>query len=417
MSGAGFRNKGAEAMTLTLCRQLGQRVPDLEVLAWDCLEPQKDLAISAGLVPLSRPAPGGQVQNAAWVLARILARGGLKFSHIRHPLTVWPDFSAVPMLESAGDFDALFDISGFAYGDIWGPGPALSTVPACREARKRSLPVVFMPQAWGALDRPSVRDAVLSLTRGPRTLVFSRDARSTSYLLEAGVSADSIATRSDIVFAFEGASEVRGRALLQSMGCDLDRPVVGVTPNMRAYDRSAGIGADNAYVRSLVALVRHCVDRHGADVVLLPSECAPVDRGTDDRKLCAIVRGEAQRDTRCHTDTAYVAAEDVWAMVGRCEYVIGSRFHSLVFALSQGVPCTVLGWSHKYAELMAQFDAGDSCVDHENVSEQDAIDLFEVGWAHRAASREKNLRVASRLRADVYELFDEVAEFLARAGR
>jgi colanic acid/amylovoran biosynthesis protein len=346
------------------------------------------------------------------MLGRAAIRGGLRLSQARRPVTLWPDLSAGPMLDAAGAFDALVDISGFSYGDAWGTGLAYSALPAVRRAVGLSAPIVFMPQAWGAFDRPRVRRAVLALTRGPDTLVYSRDALSTRHLEAAGLPAGSVATKSDIVFAFEGGTDERGRALLRAMGCAPGRPVICVAPNMRAYERSAGPGAGNGYVRSLVALVRHCVDHHEAEVVLLPFECAPVDRGTDDRRLCAIVREGAQRDASCHTSAGYVTANDAWAMIRGCEYVVGSRFHSLVFALSQGVPCTALGWSHKYGELMALFDCAGDCASHGALDERRTIDLFEDGWRGRVARRAANLKVSAALRQDTVALFDEVAAFL-----
>jgi polysaccharide pyruvyl transferase WcaK-like protein len=184
---------------------------------------------------------------------------------------------------------------------------------------------------------------------------------------------------------------------------------------MRVYERSAGTGSANAYVRTLVALVRRCVDAHGADVVLVPSECAPLDRGTDDRRLCSIVRDAAERDARCHTSADYLTAADARSIIGRCEYLVGSRFHALVFALSQGVPCTALGWSHKYEELMSQFGVARDCVDHDALSETEVVGLFESGWASRRVHATVNLAVADALRTDALALFDQVAEFLTRA--
>jgi colanic acid/amylovoran biosynthesis protein len=385
------------------------------MMLWDSLRSQEGLARAHGFVPLYRPDPAGRVRKLAWVAGRAFMEGGVALTHLTRPGTLWPDFSAVPMLDEAGDFDAFVDISGFAYGDAWGPGPAYSIAPVLRSAWERSRPVVFMPQAWGGFDHRDVRDAAVGLLQGPRTLVLSRDPRSTANLEAAGIPAGAVGTRSDIVFAYEGGSAARGAELLEALGCEAGRPVVAVAPNMRVYERSPGAGRDNAYVRTLVALVRRCADVHGADVVLVPSECAPLDRGTDDRRLCAIVRDAADRHARCHTSADYLTAADARSIIGRCEYLVGSRFHALVFALSQGVPCTVLGWSHKYEALMSQFGVARDCVDHDALSESEAVELFESGWGLRHVHRSVNLAVADALRTDALALFDQVADFLTKA--
>jgi len=61
-------------------------------------------------------------------------------------------------------------------------------------------------------------------------------------------------------------------------------------------------------------------------------------------------------------------------MLGKADCVIGSRFHALVSALSQGVLCIGAGWSHKYPELFSDFALNDYIIsDFTNQSAVDAI--------------------------------------------
>ena len=63
---------------------------------------------------------------------------------------------------------------------------------------------------------------------------------------------------------------------------------------------------------------------------------------------------------------------------------MGSRFHALVAALSQGIPVAALGWSHKYAELLGEFGL------REFVFRHDLLDDADVQRGIRRLIRERD---------------------------
>ena len=48
-------------------------------------------------------------------------------------------------------------------------------------------------------------------------------------------------------------------------------------------------------------------------------------------------------------------AQQVRAVISRADILITSRFHGMVSGLACSVPTLVVGWSHKYKEVMDQF--------------------------------------------------------------
>lgn len=62
------------------------------------------------------------------------------------------------------------------------------------------------------------------------------------------------------------------------------------------------------------------------------------------------------------------------ALIGQADLFIGCRFHSVVASLSMGVPPVVIGWSHKYVEMVKPFGVEDFVLDF---SEFNSSKIFE----------------------------------------
>ena len=62
-----------------------------------------------------------------------------------------------------------------------------------------------------------------------------------------------------------------------------------------------------------------------------------------------------------------VNAAGIKRVIGCTDIVLVSRFHAMVGALSLGVPAVVLGWSHKYVEVMARFGLENCVMDYQEL--------------------------------------------------
>ena len=50
-------------------------------------------------------------------------------------------------------------------------------------------------------------------------------------------------------------------------------------------------------------------------------------------------------------------------LVKNFDYLVASRFHSIVHAYKNGVPCVTLGWAKKYEDLSIQFEQNEYLFD------------------------------------------------------
>lgn len=87
-------------------------------------------------------------------------------------------------------------------------------------------------------------------------------------------------------------------------------------------------------------------------------------------------------------------AEEIRAYIGKCRYLVASRFHAMIGSLEQKVPVLLIGWSHKYQEVLDMFELGQYAIDFSKLELNELTKSFNDFIAHEAdirAKLEKNL--------------------------
>lgn len=82
-------------------------------------------------------------------------------------------------------------------------------------------------------------------------------------------------------------------------------------------------------------------------------------------------------------------AEEILEYIAHCEFLVASRFHAMVFALSGKVPVMLTSWNHKYEEVMAQFGLEEYVTDYKELSPDRLCRTFEMLEKNREEIRRK----------------------------
>lgn len=131
--------------------------------------------------------------------------------------------------------------------------------------------------------------------------------------------------------------------------------VVGLSPSVVMQKKVEATGAD--YVGEMAAFI----DRLAASGRKALLVAHSVRTGTDkthnnDLPLCTEIHARVQdKDAVLFIDRE-LSSQQLRYAIGRCELFVASRFHAMVSSLAMSVPTVVIGWSHKYKEVLEMFE-------------------------------------------------------------
>ena len=408
IEGAGFVNKGAEAMLRTVQSELGERFENVSFYMERSMisAGTENLALSAGITIFDCEIPRTLIRRTRARLKEVL----------RSPtqaLAIWRERVGITGWEALLEkIDAVIDISGYRYADSWGAGGARRIAPIVYQAWRTGKPYIFLPQAWGPFEDAVLQD-ICRKNCLRSALVLVRDAESRQHvakLLDKPV--DQVYQFPDIAFLFRDAGKEIGQRHLAELGLrSSGYPIVCVAPNMRIYERAQGFGSQNVYINLLVRICRDFLSR-GTNILLIPHEINPGRTALDDRMLCQLILLSIGKSERIAAISSAMSAEDISSMIACCELIIGSRFHAIVAALRSRIPAVAIGWSHKYDELMQDVSLGHFVLDHNNLAIEKICEVIRMAWEHREANRRVLGAKLPQIESAVDRMFDLVADVI-----
>lgn len=240
-------------------------------------------------------------------------------------------------LVTDGEVDVLLDASGFAFGDQHPAGRTIHFAKQVEIAKKKNKKVILMPQALGPFEEPEMQQAFNRIVNAA-DLVFARDTLSLEYVQRV------VGVRQNLHQAPDFTNLVKPKLSTQS-----DHPKrVSIIPNRQMIVKTQNDQKAKDYI-SLIGRCIKVVKDSGLESTILI-------HGEEDVELAEAIRKEIESSIDVHREDNPIKLKQ---FIGESHLVIGSRFHALVSALSQGVPAIGTSWSHKYEMLFEEYGCED----------------------------------------------------------
>ena len=224
--------------------------------------------------------------------------------------------------------------------------------------------------------------AVLSRARQ----VMVREPVSAAQMEQCGFSKQAFKLMPDMAFAFRGAPRAEALDWLKSHGVDpaAGQPLMGMTAiNWGGQNRR--FSTQTRYENACATAARYFVKELGGKVVLFPQVTGPLSSQDDRVPARRIAQLAGQKGNSITVIEEAAAPEMLKAAYGCMQVFIGTRMHSNIFALSQGVPVIAIGYQHKTSGIARMAGVADWVVEIEALDESNLVEKLQRLWEQRQA--------------------------------
>jgi colanic acid/amylovoran biosynthesis protein len=315
-----------------------------------------------------------------------------------------------PATRSLHRADVVLDLAGISFSDGRGFPILAYNVLMTGVPLMVGGPVIKCSQAIGPFDRALNRRAArLVLPRLRR--VMTRGARTHQHALQLGL--ENAEPAADLAFLMETppAARERADAVLQRLG--VASPFLVLSPSSVVRRYCDGIGID--YVATLADLTKDVRRRLGIDVVIVPHSARPgqPESRMNDLPVCREIRKAVGDDPQVHLVDESLRPTELRALIARSDALITSRFHAMISGLATMTPVLVVGWSHKYDEVLRAFDLAEHALTYEQLDVESLAVAVTRLWGERAALAERIAFHLAEVQESARRNIDVIAEALA----
>lgn len=339
--GANFNNKGAQSMLFITADEIKKRNPKSEIYYAGC-EVFDENKYAFHEVFYSEPAKSIALGNTAMMLeAKCFIKDCVKFVvGKRNNL-----FRFNEIKNLIKEINLIIDVSGFNIGKKWSVEIQESYLNNIRLAKKYSVPIIMMPQSFGSFDYPEDKKFLLKeigeLLEYPK-IIFAREREGYQMLTEQ-FGLKNVQLSTDLVLQNDGVdvSNVYKKPLKNMNLPQVEKNAVALIPNIQCFNH----GDKDRNIQMYKEIISYLL-KAGKTVYIFR-------HSREDFPICKLIAELFQGNKNVVLLDNEFSCLEYDEFVKKFDFVICSRFHGVVHAYHNYIPCILLGWAIKYKELAA----------------------------------------------------------------
>lgn len=317
----------------------------------------------------------------------------------------------VPFISIVRNARLVGDIrGGDSFSDIYGLFRYLigSLLPV--SAILSGVKIVQFPQTYGPYKTTTARLIARWILRRSE-IVMARDKASLSAAREIVGSHPKLVLSPDVAFSLTPCTPP-AITTHPALSGDIPRGIIGLNINALmyygGYSRRNMFSLQLDYAAFLPRLVEHLLNLTESEIWLVPHTFAPAGSIQSDPDVSLKLRNELppEMQSRVRVVTGSYDAHEIKSVIGLCDFFIGSRMHSCIGALSQGVPCVGIAYSLKFRGVFETVNQHDAVIDGQSDDADTALIKIQQLYARRDQIRAQLTQSAREAKCRLSEVFD-----------
>ncbi len=288
--------------------------------------------------------------------------------------------------------DFIGDINGGdSFSDIYGKSKLMTyTMPAIITLiLKKDL--VMLPQTYGPFDSRFARFISRFILKRVKKIV-SRDKESIGLieeLLGRSTDREKIVYCPDVAFTLESIEPDQAE-IAPPLPSGREEPLVGINVNglmyNGGYSRDNMFGLKMDYREFITRLLESLLKETSCRILLVPHTFGDPGNINSDPDASSKAMDGLPDDlkSRVHMLTKKVNQNHIKGIIGGCDFFIGSRMHSCIAALSQGIPTVGVAYSKKFIGVFNSIGLGEMVVDARALDTGEALESVLSRFDSRA---------------------------------
>lgn len=338
-------NKGAQAMTFTVVDQIKRKFPNKNIYLFSTRDfERKDEEKSIYNFNIL-PWDMGTKIRLLNSLGKLIEKNS-KYQRLENHIE-----------EIIKNADFFIDISGYALSSQWGWVSSVNYMLDITIAKRYSIPYYIFPQSIGPFDYPLKYKIFLYplmklYLKYPKR-IFSREKE--GLMCVRKFTKKNVEKNYDIVLQNKEhnlANIYNKSTHFKDIKIELNS--VGIIPNLRVIER---VNPDEMYsVYNL--LINRLIG--GKKVVYI------LRHSYEDLEVCEKIKNLFPDNKSVRLTPDDLNTIELENIIKQFDFVIASRYHSIIHSYKNGVPALVIGWAPKYFELVKDFNQLDYFFDCRN---------------------------------------------------